>query len=60
MSCMSTGLKSDDTLLNCVVDRPEDLGVLGQDIRLDLDTPPLRCNYLNTDACILIASLVLT
>ena len=40
MSCMLTGLKSDDTLLNCVVDRPEDLGVLGQDIRLDLDTPP--------------------
>lgn len=51
MSCMSTDLKGDDTLLNYVVDRPEDLGVLEQDIRLDLDTPPdpyqiLLCNQV--------------
>jgi len=37
---MSTELKGDDTLLNHVVNRPEDLDVLEQDTRLDLDTPP--------------------
>ena len=37
---MSTKLKGDDLLLNHVVDRPDDLGVVEQDIRLDLDSLP--------------------
>lgn len=44
MSHMSTELKGDE-MIHCSivllsVDRPEDLGVLQQDIRVDLDTPP--------------------